>query len=191
MQANNVAKLVGGIFLGCGVILMGVGGWTGNRQYTIVKSWPTVTATVTKSEVTHSTSHGSDRRTNTTMYQTEIEFRYTLNGKEYLTPASSNYSSSSYPEMKRKADAFPPGSTRSIRYNPSDPNDIRFDAALTPGFFLITLITGGLGVVFTLVGGLVFKLSGPAQRAVCPSCGDTVEPGKNFCATCGRQLPSS
>jgi len=82
------------------------------------------------------------------MYHAEIDFRYSFGGKEYVTPAASAYGSSSYSEMKRKADARLVGSRHKIWINPKDPNDIRYDAGWTFGFFLFPLLFGLMGVVF-------------------------------------------
>lgn len=126
-----VLRLVGGIFAIIGVVLLGIGAWIGNRQYTILQTWPIVQAEVSKSRVTR----GRDSE-GTAMYGTEIEFRYTVEGKQYLTPSSSAYTTSSYRDMKRQADQYAPGTRHVIRYNPAEPDDIRFDAGFNFGFFL-------------------------------------------------------
>ena len=80
-QGRGVNKLVGGIFTVVGLALLGAGWRAGNRQYTILKSWPTLEAEVTNSRVSHHVSHDSKRNTDTTMYEAEIEFRYTVERK--------------------------------------------------------------------------------------------------------------
>ena len=67
--------------------------------------------------------------------------------------------------MKRKADAYPPGSRHIIKYDPHDPNDIRFTAGYTAGFFFLPLIFGGLGVVFA-GAGVPLWLAGRRRRRV-------------------------
>jgi hypothetical protein len=183
-----VLRLVGGIFTGVGLLLLAFGGWVGNRQYTILKHWPTVNALVTRSQVTHHESTSQNSRT--TMYQAEIEFHYTVNGKEYTTPSASPYSTSSYAEMKRKVDAYAPGTTYSIRYNPADANDIRFDVGFNFGFFFLPALLGGIGVVFFLVGGGLLMGSRKARNLVCPTCGQGVEAGQKYCPNCAAPLPS-
>ncbi len=86
------------------------------------------------------------------MYQAEIEFRYTVDGKEYTTPSSSPYRSSSYAEIKQKAKTYARGTTHPIRYNPADPNDIRFDAGCNFGFFFLPVMFGGMAIIFGGVG---------------------------------------
>ena len=190
--AKRILRIVGGVFTVVGLSLLAGGLWSGNRQYTILKSWPTVDAEVTKSEVGHHVSHDSDTNRDTDMYQTRVEFRYTLNGKEYLTTSDAGYSTSSYPEMKRLADKFAPGTRHAIKYNPADPNDIRFNAEYSFGFFLLPVIFGGLGLVFSLVGIVLLvvasRVSKPRQ---CPSCGGPVEAGQHFCPNCAAALSPS
>ncbi len=100
MQGKGLFTLVGAIFSIVGVILLSVAGWSGNRQYTILKTWPTGEAEVTKSEVvSYRDSEGS------TMYRAAIDFRYSVNGKDYTAAPSSSYSSSSYNSIKKDVDS--------------------------------------------------------------------------------------
>jgi hypothetical protein len=187
-MTNAMTKLFCLIFCGVGVILLGVAGWSGNRQYTIMTRWPTVEAEVVKSEVTHHQSQSSNEARTSDMYTTEVVFRYTLNGEEYVTPSTTGYSSSSYPEMKRKADAFPPGSHHVLRYNPSDPNDVRFNAGYNLGFFFLPLIMVTMGVVFTGIGVLFIYFSMKERPLRCPSCGQLVMKGQNYCPNCATPV---
>ena len=187
-EGKKVLKLVGGIFAGVGLVLLGVASWSGNRQYTILKSWPNVQALVTKSQVTHQQSHDSDRNRDTTMYQAEIEFQYSVDGKEFVTPSTPGYSTSSYPEMKRMADAYAPGTRHMIRYNPADPNDIRFNAGYNFGFFFLPVLFGGMGIIFSGVGFGVLVASRVVQALQCPACGGSVEKGQKFCPNCAAPL---
>ena len=74
------------------------------------------------------------------MYQAEIEFRYTIDGKPFETPSRSDYSTSDYEAMKRIAAAYSPGTRHMVRYNPTNPNDIRMNAGYNFGFFLAPII---------------------------------------------------
>lgn len=190
-QSRGVNKLVGGIFTVVGLALLGTGGWVGNRQYTILKSWPTLEAEVTKSQVTHHVSHNSRSHTDTTMYGAEIEFRYTVEGRQFTTPSTPGYSTSSYPEMKRMADTYAPGTRHTIRYNPADPNDVRFNAGYNFGFFFLPVVFGGMGVVFTGVGIGLLAASRSWQPLQCPACGQAVERGQKFCPNCATPLQIS
>jgi len=185
IEGKGALRLVGGIFLLVGLVLLAGAWWSGNRQYTILKTWPSVQAEVTKSQLTKS----RDKNGNWT-YGAEIEFHYLVNGKVYNTPATSSYQTSNYTAVKRQLDAFAPGTTHSILYNPADPDDIRFDAGLTLGFFLLPFILGVIGLPFSVIGAALLLASrGPSAGVACPSCGKSANAGNSFCPRCGAPLP--
>jgi hypothetical protein len=184
IEGDKVFKLVGAIFTLVGVILLSVGGWTGNQQYTILNSWPTVEAEVTQSHVT--TGRDSE---GTTMYGTQLEFRYTVNAKEFTTPASSSYRSSSYTQMKHKADQYTPGTRHTIRYNPTNPDDIHFDVGYNFGFFFLPVLLGGMGVVFAGLGITFLYVSRRQRVFECPACGCRMERSQDICPSCHAPRP--
>lgn len=123
-KEDKGARLAGGIILIVGLGLLAGGGYTGNQQYTILKSWPAVDAQVTKSQVTHERSSSGSGTT----YSVGMEFRYRVGEKEYVTPSHMAYSTGNYAQMKGIADVYAPETFHSLRYNPSNPGDIRFNA---------------------------------------------------------------
>ena len=196
MAANNpqalkiislLIKLFGVLPLLLGLGLL-TGAWfTASHRYTIVKKWPTVDAEVTRSELTHHQETFGKNNTPTTVYQAQIEFRYTVGGKSYTSPTGLDYSSSNFVGMKLKVDTYAPGTHHPIRYNPANPNDIRYDAGFTFGFFLVPLILGISGLGFTLVGAAVFYGGMALGRAKvrCPSCGEMFRYTEPACPNCG------
>ncbi len=190
-RTRSNPKLVGAIFTPLGLLFLGIALWTANRQYTIMNTWPTVEAEVTKSQVSHYTSRSNSG--SSIMYQTEVEFRYTIAGKEYTTPSTPGYSTSNYPAMKRIADTYAPGTRHSIQYNPADPNDIRFMTGYSFTFFLVPVVFGGLGLVFAGIGLVILKVAPAATTAPslrCPACGQAIEPGQKFCPNCATPVPA-
>jgi hypothetical protein len=185
MEGRGIFKLVGTIFTLVGLILLGVAGWTGNRQYTILKTWPSVEAEVVKSEVISYRDSEGD-----VMYKAAIDFRYTVDGKEYTVPSSSSYSSSSYSSMRSKVNAYAPGTRHPIRCNPSDPGDMRFDVGYNFGFFFVPFLLGVMGIVFTAFGVGSLYAARSVKPRLCPSCGQPVEKGQSFCPGCSAPLPS-
>jgi hypothetical protein len=181
-----ITKAVALVFIPVGIVLLATAGYTGNRQYTILKSWPTVEAEVSKSEVVR----GHDSEGNTT-YGVDLEFRYTVNGRQFVTPSSSPYRTSSYEGMRSKAQAYAVGTRHPIRYNPDDPGEIRFDVGYNFGFFFVPFLLGVMGIVFTAFGVGFLYASRAEKPLLCPSCGQEITKGHNFCPNCAAQLPGS
>ena len=75
--SKDAFKFVGEIFTAVGIVLLAVGAWVGHRQYTILKSWPSVEAEVTKSQVTQHQSQNPNHPGTTMPYKAELEFRWT------------------------------------------------------------------------------------------------------------------
>jgi hypothetical protein len=193
-QALKIVSLILKLFAAL-PLLMGlgllIGAWfTGNRQYTILKKWPTVDAEVARSELTHHQHKFAHDASSTTVYQAQIDFRYTVGGKEYTSPTGSDYSTSDYAEMRGKVDTYAPGTHHTIRYNPANPNEIRYDAGFTFGFFLAPLIFLGTGLISAGGGAVLFFAGWAVGRAKvrCPSCGAMVRRNEASCPQCGAAL---
>jgi hypothetical protein len=199
MAANNpqalkivslILKLIGSIPLLIGLGLIVGACFFGNHQYTILKTWPTVDAEVAGSALATRQEKSANSASSTTMYQAHIDFRYEVGGKVYTSPAGSDYSTSDYAEMKQKVDTYAPGTHHPIRYNPANPNDIRYDAGYTFGFFLGPLILLGVGLGFTGAGASLFLLGWVLGRVKirCPACGAMVRRTESSCPNCGAGL---
>jgi hypothetical protein len=185
IEGKRKHKLVGSIFSIIGVVMLLLAGWTGHRQYSILKTWPSVEAEVVNSQVIRS----HDAESGTT-YRAAIDFRYVVEGKEYTAPASSSYSSSSYSQMKQKVDDYAIGTRHPIRYNPADPNDMRFDVGYNFNFFFLPGLLGLMGLVFGGLGVGILLASRTQQERRCPSwCGQIAGKGQNFCPNCAVPLP--
>ena len=183
---NRVLRLVGGIFFPLGLCFLAVAWYTGSHQYSILKSWPAVDAQVAQSRMIIQRSS----KNRSTTYSAEMNFQYRADGKEYSTPASLDYSTGNYAAIKRMVDDYAPRTHHPIRYNPSDPNDIRFDAGYTLGFFLLPIIFGGMGLIFSGVGmGLLYASFSKTKRR-CPSCGHKVGEADGVCPKCAAPLSS-
>jgi len=188
-----ILKLFGVIPLLIGLGLLGGGRFIGKQQYTILKKWPTVDAEVARSELASHQEKFANDASSTMVYQAHIDFRYTVGGKQYTAPTGTDYSTSDYAEMKGKVDTYAPGTHHPIRYNPANPNDIRYDAGYTFGFFLAPLIFAGAGLMFAVTGAGLFLVGWAIGRAKvrCPSCGQIVRRTEPSCPNCGAALLQS
>ena len=117
-----------------------------------------------------------------------MDFQYTVNGKEYLTPASLDYSTDDYAAIQRIVGDYAPGTQHSLRYNPSDPNDIRFDVGYTFGFFSVPIVLGGMGLIFSGIAMGLWYVSFSKSKLRCPSCNGKVEEEAEVCPNCAAPL---
>jgi len=180
-----VPKIVGLIFGPVGIVLLAIAGYTGHRLYTILKSWPTVEAEVSKSELVSGTGDNG-----TVMHGVNLEFTYTVNGQKFVSPSSSPYRSSSPKSTQQKAETYAMGARHPIRYDPNDPGEMRFDVGYNPGFFFVPLLLGSMGLVFGLVGFFLLRTRADLP-ATCPSCGQPFSDRHSFCPICPVPLSDS
>jgi hypothetical protein len=173
-----VPKVVAMIFVPVGAVLLAIAGYTANRQYTILKTWPTVEAEVSRSEVVR----GHDDEGNV-MYGLDLEFTYTVKEKKYATPSASPYRTSSRKAMEEKAGTYAVGTRHPIRYDPDNPGEMRFDVGYNLGFFFVPVLLGGMGLVFATIGLVLFR-SSSVIPALCPSCGQPLYDSHNLCPNC-------
>jgi len=136
-----------GILLLGGLAYLALAWYRGGVKYAMLKSWPTVDAQVTKSRITEEQPSGG-----VDYYSAEVEIRYQVNGKEYVTPSSLGYSTSHYMETFDMRDRYAPGTHHPIRYNPSNPSDVWFPAGYESGILILTGVVGFLGVLFCAFG---------------------------------------
>ena len=175
------AVLVFVLLLGLAFACVGVlSGWW---QWRVVATWPVADAEVTKSGLYRMNSR------NGFLYRAEWEFRYTVDGKEYVTPLQSGISSSSYSGRKAEADQFARGTHHRIRYDPSDPNRIETRAGYTAGFFLLPIIFSVIGVLVIAVSIWLWPRLREQPGQVCSSCGTRMERNFHFCPQCAAKIP--
>jgi hypothetical protein len=122
---TRVDILAGGLITALGVLLLGAASWMGYGRYVILKRWPTIQAEVTRSEVSGPVRMGSSITSNLTYY-TQIEFHFLLDGRQVRASGREKSDNSSGAQMEAKA--YAPGTRHLIRYNPDNPEDIRFSA---------------------------------------------------------------
>jgi Protein of unknown function (DUF3592)/zinc-ribbon domain len=186
------SKLVGAFLTSVGLPSVVIGLWMGHVQSTVIKTWPIVDAEVITSQV--NATRGTTRTGfAVTRYEAEIVFRYTVGGKEYTSRSTPGYMTSRYSIMERIVDTYAPGTYHPIRYNPEYPNIVIFNAGYNFGFFLLPVMFGGMGLLFTVIGLITLKGAPAAQVGPgrpCRACGQALQPGQKFCSNCGRPVPA-
>ncbi len=161
-----------GLFFGLiGLTMLGLSGWELIDRLVILRTWPEVQAEVIRSKMfSHVVTSerqerdSSDRsrtrtvRTNTTMYGAQLELRYTVNGQEYKTSTSAGYETSDAGTMNDLVERYAPGTRHAIRYEPSNPGNIRIEVGNNLVFFGLPLFAGIMGTIVTGFGALLLGL---------------------------------
>ncbi|WP_051654209.1 DUF3592 domain-containing protein [Persephonella sp. KM09-Lau-8] len=116
--------------------------------------WPKTEGIIIKSEIQ------KDKRTIAyDYYYPHIEYKYTVNGKEYisnrifLTEMASDYET-----IKKLVEKFPEGSKVKVYYNPFNPSDAVLKRNYHTGMFIQTLVFFSMLSVFlyTLIFEIIF-----------------------------------
>jgi hypothetical protein len=162
----GIACLIGAVYLGL-------------ATYGATQTWPTAAAIVTSSGIETSRSHDG-----TPTYRLTVEFVY---GEQHSERAASRsiYASASYPWIVRRLAHFPTGSRHTIRINPRDGADVRFDLESSLLNWLPASGLGLFGFLFAAVGGSLLRWG---FKPRCTSCRHQLRRGAVFCTACSRPV---
>jgi hypothetical protein len=145
---NQRMRLIGALLAVVGVGLIFAAAWLAYSTRTMLKTWPIADAQVMSSRTRSYVHRNQKRQKDFTRFEVIVEFRYPAAGQEYVTPSATDYTSSN--EADQALALYAPGSRHEIRYNPADPNEIRF--SMGSGLWLGCYICLGLGAFFLLFG---------------------------------------
>jgi hypothetical protein len=158
-------RLGGAFFAAMGILFFSIGSRQAFSDYRVVKAWLAADAQVAGNRVRRYRKYSS-RNTSRDVYSYEVivEFRYAVDGKEFLSPSSEEFNSPQDAQQVRTL--YAPGSRHEIRYDPGDPNDIRFD--VNPANFSLATecIFPGMGLLFAGIGGTILYVSRPKRAKV-------------------------
>jgi len=177
---KRIAKRMALVLLLVAAVFLGVGGWFAEKRFTVMNSWPQVEAEVVSSEVI-----SYDDSDNDTMYKAVFRFRYTVDGREYVTQTGNGYGTSFRSWMQAKVDRFAAGTRHAIHYNPADPAEIEYNAGYNFEFFGIPLFCAGMGLI---IGWAGLRAIRPRDTDRCPACSQFIVAGQTTCPSCGVPL---
>ncbi len=126
-------------------------------QIRVLQSWP-----VRQAQVIRSTVVTEPQGRHEQVYSARIQIVYVVDGQPVTTELTS-FQSSNYEQTARCAAEFPAGSRHAIRYDPTDPRQVRIDASWNRRFFAVPLITLGCGMVFGLLAAGFFVAARASQ----------------------------
>jgi hypothetical protein len=121
-------------------------------EYRVVRDWPKTQGHVHKSEVVEMTSEGAR------VYATRFEISFVTGRQLQLVTVNAYRQGADPASVKSAAARFPEGSFVTIRYNPTNPADIRLDTDHPRRFFQIPIALGITGVIFIISSAIVFVL---------------------------------
>lgn len=115
------------------------------RDAFAAQDWPTVTGTVTASNITESTDDEGD-----TTYAAKIRYAYTVGQQEYSATRVSmgDISTSDYDYIEAIYQRYPHGKVITVYYDPDRPDRALLEPGFSPGMWLPI----GIGALFTLSG---------------------------------------
>jgi len=124
------------------------------QQWKVLHTWPAADARVVHSGVVPLRTDS-----NQVLYDMLLVLSYQVDGRPYASSTGSLHQSTSYARKRKQADRFPPGSRTQVRYNPSDPRDVRIQPGYNVHFFAVPIFIGGVAAIFGLLALLFFMVS--------------------------------
>jgi len=143
---NRSDILVGKLISALGAIVLAGALWAIHSRYVIFTSWPRVDAEVTKNEIIGPVQLPRGGATKS-VYYTRIQFQFVADGTQFT--ASVRDQSDNWSGAKMTANTYSPGTHHTIRYNPANPNDIRFDIV---NAFETPVAVGIFGTAMLVIG---------------------------------------
>jgi hypothetical protein len=116
------------------------------RQYTVLKTWHAVEATVVNSRVIALPTGSGE-----SLYDAEYTFAFAAGGGWHVARTGSNHQSTNQESKRRQVARFPAGSRHTILYNPADPEQIRMQPGYNVHFFAVPLFISGAGLICGMV----------------------------------------
>lgn len=143
---DSVARMVGGTFAIIGALTLAVA-FALNVNLISRQSWPQTEATVSQSRIASYKTGGTNGNPTSTYYAMKIEFRYRVNGREYLAPITAGDGARSRAHLEPILPTFAPGTHHPIHYNPDNPKAITFASEGRLWVWIIGAMGGGfLGI---------------------------------------------
>ena len=149
-ERKDAVRIIGAILVAAGLLFLGIGTVMTYRKTEILRNWPETEATILKSEV--------GRRPGNRRVQRGVDLvvEYKV-GQELVRSAAGQRGSTMDLESVREAVAttYAPGRKLRVRYQPSSPHRVTFEAVWRLSYFWEALLFLGLGLVTALLGWLV------------------------------------
>ena len=113
------------------------------RQFLYLATWPQTDTIVTGTRIVEEKS-GSNGHP---LYRAQVDVRYDLHGQAVQGHAVSTFWTSERDKSQAKLVGFVAGAHKKVRYNPSSPKELRFDADIGFESLQIPLLSAAVGIV--------------------------------------------
>jgi hypothetical protein len=97
-------------------------------------------------------------------YQPEVELRYRVGDRQYVSKTTAMSNPTTYPDAKRIVDSYSPGSRHVVHYLSGNPARIYANAGYTLDFFFGSILLLSLGALFLLLGMLMRRKFTQAEQ---------------------------
>lgn len=129
------------------------------QQNRILRTWPSVDATVVSSRVVEHETPSSP------LYGTELQFAFQVNGQPVTGEFDFPHESTSRERKEKQTAKYPVGSRHRILYNPADPTDIRINPGYNVDFFVIPVFLSGVALIFVVLAAAFWGMAAWRERA--------------------------
>jgi hypothetical protein len=116
------------------------------RQALFLVTWPETDAVVTGTRILEKKSGPNEHP----LYRSQVDVRYDLHGQAVQGHAVSTYWASDRATAQEKLAGFVPGAHKKVRYNPSSPDELRFDTDLGFASVQIPILAAMVGIVLLI-----------------------------------------
>ena len=103
------------------------------------------------------------RRTGRNVYDSDVQFLFTVNGKPHVAEVFS-HRSPNIEKVRYETDKFTVGSHHSILYNPTSLTDVRVNAGYNRRFFFAPLLITGFGLIFGAFAGIFYAMTRSGRK---------------------------
>jgi hypothetical protein len=156
-ENRTLTRRVAVLFCAIGAGIIGLGIWLGAGDLEMTRTWPPVEAEVVSSRSV-ATRSSVNNRPSVLVYDVQVLFRYTVDGRTYESQTMTGASTSSTFRRDELLEEFAPGTRHRINHRPDDPNVIRYNLdsplstfGLSGGMALMGLVFLGFGLLFLRV----------------------------------------
>ena len=151
-ERKDAVRIGGLVFVACGLLFAGVGGWLAWSKIDVLRNWPEAEATVMEARVGY---RPGKRRA---LQGIDLVMTYQAGGQEIRSVVGSRAGTSDTAWVENQiATTYAPGTKHRIRFRETFPTDATFEAEWSIGYFWEAVLAAGLGLMTAGLGAAIAK----------------------------------